>query len=107
MPAQGPALAWCPFPDETSARAAVDSLLDEGLVACANLVPGIKSVFVWNGTRSEAEETAVLFKYDAAMMELLVTRLTKLHPYNEPAILAWRCDGAAEGTAKWLASLVR
>lgn len=107
MSSKGPALAWCPFPDESSARDAAGILLDEGLIACANIVPGIVSLYVWNGERGESRECGVILKTDAFLMERLVTRLSALHPYEEPAILAWRCDAAAEGTAAWLASLVR
>jgi len=107
MTAKGPALVWCPFPGEESARAAADSLLDEGLIACANILPGMTSLYVWNGAKEEARECGVIFKTDAFLTERLVTRLSALHPYDEPAILVWQCDGAAAGTAAWLASLVR
>lgn len=107
MTPQGPAMGWCPFPDEDSARTAAHALLDEGLIACANIVPGMTSLFIWNGEKNQVTEAGVLVKTDAALMEALVTRLSALHPYDEPAILVWRCDDAAPGTASWLASLVR
>lgn len=37
-------LVWCPFPDEDEARQAAGALLDEGLIACANIVPGLVSL---------------------------------------------------------------
>lgn len=107
MSSKGPVLAWCPFPDESSAREAAGLLLDEGLIACANIMPGMVSLYIWNGERGDARECGVIFKTDAFLTERLVTRLSALHPYEEPAILVWRCDAAAKGTAAWLASLVR
>jgi periplasmic divalent cation tolerance protein len=103
----GPALIWCPFPDADSAATAAGTLLDEGLIACANLIPGMRSLFCWQGERGEAIETAAMLKTDAAMLDTAVPRLAALHPYDEPAILAWRCDVAAPGTAAWLGALVR
>ena len=40
----GPALIWCPFPDRDVAGAVAKSLLDEGYIACANIVPEIVSI---------------------------------------------------------------
>lgn len=102
-----PALIWCPFPDRPSAEAAAGTLLDEGLIACANILPGIVSHYVWNGERGTAEEVGMIFKTNSAVLDAAITRLAQLHPYDEPAILGWECDAAAPGTASWLAALGR
>ncbi|TAD80777.1 MAG: divalent-cation tolerance protein CutA, partial [Sphingomonadales bacterium] len=46
------ALVWCPFPDTDSARTAADALLDDALIACANILGEIESRFVWEGARA-------------------------------------------------------
>lgn len=102
---QTPALIWCPFPDEQSALSAVDALLDEGLAACGNLLPGMTSVFVWNGAKDTAREFGLLVKTNAALLDHAVARLAQLHPYEEPAVLGWRCDAALPGTVAWLAGI--
>ena len=107
MEPQGPALIWCPFPDAPSGAAVAKLLLDERLVACANIMPTMLSLFEWNGEREEATEAGVLFKTDAALLDRAIARLGEEHPYEEPAILAWRCDGASPGTAAWLGNLTR
>lgn len=101
----GPALIWCPFADEASAAEAAGVLLDEGLVACANIVPGIRSLYVWQGKRGEAAECAALFKTDAALLNRATVRLAEIHPYAEPAVVGWRADAAAPATAEWLGAL--
>jgi periplasmic divalent cation tolerance protein len=105
MKAQGPALIWCPFADEASAEAIAGQLLDEGLVACANIVPGLRSLYTWRGERGEARECGVLFKTDAALLARAVERLAQVHPYDEPAVIGWRADGAAAETIAWLGGL--
>jgi periplasmic divalent cation tolerance protein len=107
MEAQGPALIWCPFPDPASAAAAANALLDERLIACVNIMPGMLSLFEWNGERGEASEAAALFKTDAALLDRAIARLADEHPYDEPAIIGWRCDAAAPGTIAWLGALTR
>ena len=99
------ALVWCPFPDETSARAAIETLLDERLVACANMLPGMRSLYHWHGERGEAEEIGVLLKTAAPLLDRLTERLGVLHPYEAPAIMGWRCDAAGAETAAWFGSL--
>jgi periplasmic divalent cation tolerance protein len=105
--AQGPALVWCPFPDVATASAVAGVLLDERLVSCVNVLPGMLSFYEWNGERGEAMEAGALLKTDAALLERAIARLGELHPYDAPAILGWRCDTALPATVAWLGSLLR
>lgn len=100
-----PALIWCPFPDRETAARIAGALLDEGLIACANLLPAMVSLFAWEGERDEAEETGALLKTNGAKLSRAISRLEELHPYDQPAILGWRCDAAAPGTSAWLGAL--
>jgi periplasmic divalent cation tolerance protein len=101
----GAALIWCPFADEAEAEAAAGSLLDEGLVACANIFPAIRSLYRWQGERGEARECGALFKTHPALLDRAIARLEALHPYQAPAIVGWRADGAGEATTEWLQGL--
>lgn len=100
-----PALVWCPFPDADSAVAAARTLLDEGLVACANILPPMRSLYVWRGEHGDEREVGALFKTNSARLPQVTDRLGELHPYDEPAILGWHCDAAAPATAAWLGTL--
>jgi len=99
------ALIWCPFADEEAAEAAARQLLDERLVACANILPPMRSIYAWQGGVREDREVGVLFKTDAALLERATARLAALHPYDAPAVLGWKADAAAAATAEWLGSL--
>jgi periplasmic divalent cation tolerance protein len=101
----GPALGWCPFPDRESAKRAAATLLDERLIACANILPGMISVYDWNGARGEDEEVGMLIKTDAALLEAAIARLAELHPYEQPTILGWHCEATTPATAAWLRAL--
>ena len=100
-----PALIWCPFPGEDSALEAIHALLDEALIACGNVLPGMTSVFAWNGEKETAREVGALLKTNTGLIERAITRLAELHPYDEPAVLGWRCDAAAPATLAWLAGI--
>lgn len=99
------ALIWSPFADEDSAAAVARQLLDEGLVACANILPPMRSLYVWRGERGEACEVAVLFKTDTSLLDRATARLAEIHPYETPAVLGWRVDAVAAPTAQWLGEL--
>ena len=99
------ALIWSTFADEAQAEAAAGALLDEGLIACANLLPAVRSLHVWNEARGEGREVGVLFKTHAKLLDRAVARLGELHPYEAPAIVGWRAEAAAPATAAWLGDL--
>ncbi|WP_126173281.1 divalent-cation tolerance protein CutA [Altericroceibacterium xinjiangense] len=103
---EGPALVWCPFADEDSAAAAASTLLDEGLIACANILPPMRSLYCWQGERGESRECGALLKTDAALLERACARLAEIHPYQDPAILGWRCAESTPATALWLGALL-
>ena len=101
----GALLVWCPFGDESEARDVAGKLLDERLVACANIIPGMISLYSWQGERGEAHEVGVLFKTHSSCREELLTRLVRLHSYESPAIMVWSVAVAPQATADWLGSL--
>lgn len=96
------ALIWCPFRDAESAEAVASALLDERLIACANLLPAVRSLYRWNGERGEGAEIGVLMKTRADLLDAAVARLESLHPYDAPAISGWCCDAAGAATLDWL-----
>ena len=101
----GGALVWCPFGCEEDARAASKALLDEGLIACANIIPGIISIYEWNGERGEGREVGVLFKTHAAKVPLMTQRLAQLHSCDTPAIMHWDASAHPAATLDWLEGL--
>lgn len=100
------ALIWSPFENEEAAAHAASRLLDEGLIACANILPGMRSLYVWSGKRGEARECGALFKTDDRLLDKAVARLAAIHPYETPAIAGWRADATAPAMNSWLGTLV-
>lgn len=104
MNVAGAALIWCPFEGEESAAAVSGQLLDEGLIACANLMP-IRSLYVWNGRRGEGLECAALMKTRADLLDAAIVRLGAIHPYDAPAISGWLCDVTGPSMQGWLSTI--
>jgi periplasmic divalent cation tolerance protein len=81
-------LMFCTCPDEAIAQRIADALIKERLAACVSLMPGITSIYHWNGQIQSDPEVLVLIKTIEARVAALTERLRELHPYEVPEIIA-------------------
>jgi periplasmic divalent cation tolerance protein len=75
------------FPDAATARTAVRALVEERLIACGNIVPGVESIYEWKGAVETGAEVMVVCKTTVHSAPAAQTRLRALHPYEVPEIL--------------------
>ena len=99
-------LVLCTFPDADTAASVTRTLVGEKLVACGNILPGVRSIFAWEGKIEDSAEVLVLFKTQSPVYGRLEKRLLKLHPYDTPEILAFEAGAAAKAYAAWVAASV-
>ena len=92
-------LVWVTAPDAEQAAELARALVGERLVACVNVVPGIRSIYRWEGSVQEDSEVMLLMKTSAARVAALTARVEALHPYDVPAVLA---VPFATGSARYL-----
>jgi periplasmic divalent cation tolerance protein len=64
------------------------TLLEERLIACANLLPQVTSLYWWDGKINREAETLLILKAPARSMRPLLKRLKELHSYQVPEFLA-------------------
>jgi periplasmic divalent cation tolerance protein len=81
-------LALTTAPDPETARRLGHALVEEKLVACANLVPGLSSIYRWKGEVQNDAEVLLLLKTQRSRLPRLKERLPELHPYEVPELLA-------------------
>jgi len=86
-------------PDGDVAARLCRTLVDERLVACGNIVPGVTSIYRWEGEIREDSEHLLILKSAAGVLAELVGRVAELHPYDVPEILAL---SVADGFTKYL-----
>ena len=101
-PPDGLLLALTTIGSRDEAEAIARALLDERLVACANLLPGCRSVYLWQGAVEDADETLVLFKTTRNRYRAFEERLRALHPYELPEIVALSPDAVLPAYAAWV-----
>jgi periplasmic divalent cation tolerance protein len=95
-------LIYSLFPNAGEAHDCCRLLLQEKLIACANRLSPAISYFRWDGEVDTTEEHPVIFKTSADKMDVVITRIEKLHRYKVPAILAWRADAVHGPFAEWV-----
>jgi periplasmic divalent cation tolerance protein len=81
-------LIFCTCPDEAMAGRIAEALVHERLAACANLLPGITSIYCWEGQIQRDPEVLLLIKTTRERVAALTERLRALHPYAIPEIIA-------------------
>ena len=79
------------------------TVVTERLVACANVVGPIRSIYRWHGTLEEAAEYLLLLKARAADTSALEARVRALHSYELPEVLAVPLRGGSAAYLAWLA----
>ncbi|MEI2774427.1 MAG: divalent-cation tolerance protein CutA [Tetrasphaera sp.] len=82
------------------------SLVAERVIACANIIPAIRSVYRWEGQVAEDQEALAILHTTAAALELLQQRIAAEHPYAVPQVVILRAEAAANYLA-WLGANVR
>lgn len=95
------------FPDADVARKAVRALVEEQLVACGNIVPGVESIYRWQGKVETSAEVLVVFKTTTARSDEAQARLRALHPYEVPEILQVPVTGGWPDYLGWVADAVK
>jgi periplasmic divalent cation tolerance protein len=77
-------------------------LVKEKLVACANIIPSMNSVYWWEGEIVEDNESIILLKTYSDNFENLVKRIKEIHSYDVPCILEITINQGSSDYLNWL-----
>ena len=100
-------LVYMTAPDEPIAAQIAGSLVSEELVACGNILPGVRSIYRWEGQVCDDPEVLVIFKTTAERVDALREALVELHPYDCPEVLVVNTDGGHPDYLAWVTESVR
>ena len=82
-------------------------LLDKRLIACANLLPQVNSLYRWKGKIVDEKECLMLIKSTRKLFQPLSIEIEKLHGYSVPEIIAMPIIDGAANYLNWIAESVR
>jgi periplasmic divalent cation tolerance protein len=88
--------------DRDAAARLARQLVDERLIACANLLPGITSIYRWKDEVQTEGEVLMILKTQAAALDRLVQRLQEIHPYDVPEVVCLPVGFTAAPYARWV-----
>jgi periplasmic divalent cation tolerance protein len=77
-------------------------LVEEKLAACGNVLPGIRSIYAWQGEIHDEAEALLLLKVPRKRLQELSDRVVKLHPYEVPEVVALPIEGGSEKYIDWI-----
>lgn len=102
MPAAGARVVLVTAADERQARSIARTLVDERLAACVNIVGPMRSVYRWRDAVEDEPEYLLLVKTRAALVGRLERRITELHSYEVPEVLALAPSAGSSAYLGWL-----
>ena len=96
-------LALSTFPDAETARRISNQLVSERFAACANILPGVESIYCWKGQLERGDETLVFFKLSEDRQAAFQEKLRSLHPYEVPEIIFVSITSGLPEYLRWVA----
>lgn len=97
-------MIYTTFPNETAAAEAAEKLVSAGLVACANILPGAHSIYIWQGRLEREREAATIMKTRLGLSTEAMSELKRLHPYDNPAIVCLPIVAGSADYLSWIAA---
>ncbi len=95
-------IVFCTCGSQDEADRIANTLVNERVAACVNILPPLKSVYRWQGAVEQAEEVLLLIKTTPGQLARLRDRIPAIHSYDTPEIIAIPVAGGSERYLAWL-----
>ena len=95
-------LIYTTFPSLQDAERIGGELVDLGLAACVNIIPGMRSIYIWKGARQSDSECVGIIKTRKALADPVMAKVRSLHPYDNPALVVLPIDGGSGDFLRWI-----
>jgi periplasmic divalent cation tolerance protein len=89
------------------ARRIGHALVEEKLVACANIVPGIRSIYHWQGKICDEPEILMVLKTRSGRVQKIIKRVRSLHSYTVPEIIVLPIAAGSKEYLRWIYETTR
>lgn len=98
-------LVTAPSIDE--ARKIGNALVEERLIACANIIPQVESIFYWQDKVCNEKEALMVIKTRKKLIEKIIKRVKALHSYTVPEVIALPIIKGSKDYIKWLKEVTK
>jgi periplasmic divalent cation tolerance protein len=90
------------FPSVVEAEKAGLALVEDRLAACVNILPGMISIYRWQGAVERADEVVMIIKTRASLADAVEARVKTTHPYDTPSIVVLPVESVEHRYFAWL-----
>lgn len=97
-------IIFCSCPDNNTGNLIAKHLITKKLAACVNILPGIRSIYAWQGQVETTQEQLLLIKSRDDFYSKIEQEILILHPYELPEIIAVPITQIATNYLKWMDS---
>jgi len=87
---------------EEEARKVAEHLLTKRKAACVNIVPKVDSSFWWQGKLDSAQESLLIIKTKASLLQEVIALVKSVHSYSVPEVIALPIIGGNEDYLNWI-----
>ena len=95
-------LILCTCPDSQVAEQLATSLVEQSLAACINIIPGLTSIYRWQGKLEKGTEVLLLIKTIREHYAAVEAAIRQQHPYELPEIIAVTLDEGSSDYLRWI-----
>lgn len=99
---EGAAVVLMTAPSDEVADRLAEAAVTERLAACVGALPGLRSVYRWQGKVERAVEVQLVFKTTTDRVPALIARLTALHPFDVPECIALDVSAGLPAYLQWI-----
>jgi periplasmic divalent cation tolerance protein len=93
--------------NKVEARKIANGLLKDKLIACANILDCVESIFCWKGKIVHSKEALMIIKTQQKLFKKVVTKVKLLHSYQTPEIIALPLIAGSQDYLKWMDEVVK
>lgn len=97
-----PVLVYSTFPSLDAAEAVGRELVERRLAACVNILPGMTSIYRWEGAIARDAEVVMIIKTRASLADPTISAVKALHTYTNPALVVVPVIGGSAAYLRWL-----
>lgn len=92
------------FPDMATAEMIGGAVVEEGLAACINILPQMRSIYRWKGAIARDDEVVGILKTQRVRVPAIIAAIEARHPYETPAIVVLPIVGGSQRYLDWIAA---
>ncbi|ESQ51970.1 hypothetical protein EUTSA_v10017289mg [Eutrema salsugineum] len=100
-------VVYVTVPNREAGKKLANSIVQEKLAACVNIVPGIESVYEWEGKVQSDSEELLIIKTRQSLLESLTEHVNANHEYDVPEVIALPITGGSDKYIEWLKNSTR